>query len=141
MHTTDTQGTEASELGERIKRILRAEPGLSLAVLYGSAATGTMRADSDVDIALLFTRPMNAEQKMDLISRLAGELQRDVDVVDLFSLSGTLLKQILRKGRVLMETRSGTLARLLQRMIHNQSDMMPYVTRTLLERQRRFIHG
>ena len=130
-----------SEIAARAKKALCDESGLKLAILYGSAATGRMRAGSDVDIALLFDRPLSAQQKMELVLRLERELQRDVDLVDLFSLSGTILKQVLRQGRALVQTKPGALAELVQRMIYNQADMMPYVSRTLIERQRRFIHG
>ena len=130
-----------SEIIVQAKEVLRAEPGLRLAMLYGSAATGKMRAGSDVDIALLFDRPLDAEQKMKLISHLESQLQRDVDLVDLFNLNGTILKQILRKGRVLIQTKPEVLPELVRRMIYNQADMMPYVTRTLIERQQRFTHG
>ncbi|MBC8207537.1 MAG: nucleotidyltransferase domain-containing protein [Kiritimatiellaeota bacterium] len=139
MNSSETQ--PASEIAARAKAALCDEPGLKLAILYGSAATGKMRADSDVDIALLFDQPLNAEKKMELMSRLESELQRDVDLVDLFNLSGTILKQVLSKGRVLIQTKPRALAKLTQRMIYNQADMMPYVSRTLIERQRRFIHG
>ncbi len=139
MNATDTP--PFLEIETRAKKILSALPELRLAILHGSTATGKMRPDSDVDIALLFNRPMAAEQKMMLLSLLEKELQRDVDLVDLFSLSGTFLKQVLRKGRVLIQTKPGARAELIQKMIYNQSDMMPYVSRTLLERQRRFIHG
>lgn len=141
MNVIDTQRVPVSEIPQRIRETLHAEPGLRLAILYGSAATGKMRADSDVDIALLFDHPLNAEQKMSLISRLEGRLQRDVDLTDLFDLSGTILKQVLRKGRVLIQTKTGVLAELIRKMIYNQTDMMPYVSRTLIERQQRFIHG
>jgi len=130
-----------SELVALAKEILLAEPGLKLAILYGSAATGKMRADSDVDIALLFDHPLNVEQKMMLISRLEKELHRTVDLVDLFALSGTILKQVLCKGQVLIQTKTGELSGLVRKMIYNQTDIMPYVSRTLIERQRRFIYG
>jgi predicted nucleotidyltransferase len=130
-----------SEVVAQAKATLCAEPDLKLAILYGSAATGKMRSGSDVDIALLFDSPLGAERKMELISRLESELQRDVDLVDLFDLSGTILKQVLHKGRVLVQTQSGALTGLVRKMIYNQADMMPYVSRTLIERQRRFIHG
>ena len=139
MNSADTQ--PVSEIEAQAKEALRATPGLRLAILHGSAAIGKMRADSDVDIALLFDHPLNAEQKMRLISHLESELQRDVDLVDLFALSGTILKQVLRKGRVLIQTKQGARAELIRKMIYNQADMMPYVSRTLIERQRRFIHG
>lgn len=139
MNSIDTQ--PVSRIAVRVKDILRDEPGLRLAILYGSAATGKMRSGSDVDIALLFNHPLGSDQKMELITRLESQLRRDVDLVDLFALNGTILKQVLSKGRVLTQSEPGALAGLVQRMIYNQTDMMPYVTRTLVERQERFIHG
>jgi predicted nucleotidyltransferase len=133
--------TQSLAIAEITAKVLHTEQGLKLAILYGSAATGKLRADSDVDIALLLDCPLSAERKMKLISRLERELQRDVDLVDLFSLSGTILKQVLSKGRVLIQTKPGELAGLVRKMIYNQADMMPYVSRTLIERQRRFIRG
>lgn len=116
-------------------------PGLRVAILYGSAAKDRMTARSDVDVAVLFDRPLSAESKMALAAELGAELSRAVDLVDLFSLNGTLLKQILCKGRVFVRRSPEDLAALLCRMTYNQSDMMPYVVRTLQERQERFIHG
>ena len=123
------------------KDALLAESGLKLALVYGSAATGALRSDSDVDIAVLFERPLTAEQKMMLISRMEKDLHRTVDLVDLFSLTGTILKQVLCRGRVLIQKNPGDLAGQIRKMIYNQADMMPYVSRTLIERQRRFIYG
>lgn len=136
-----TAAHSVQEITDQAKAVLSEERGLRLAILYGSAATGKLRTDSDLDIALLFDVPMNAERKMEIISRLGSRLQREVDLVDLRALNGTILKQILRKGRVLMQAEPGVLAGLVRKMIYNQADMMPYVSRTLLERQRRFIHG
>ena len=48
----------------QIISLLKAEQGLKLAIVYGSAASGTMRPDSDVDLALLFDQPLSAERKM-----------------------------------------------------------------------------
>lgn len=117
------------------------ESGLKLAMLYGSAATGKMRPDSDIDVALLFDRPLSADKKMELLARLEHELGRDIDLVDLFNLNGTILRRILSKGLILIQTQPGVMAALVRKMIYNQADMMPYVSRTLRERQQRFIHG
>lgn len=125
---------------DQIKSVLGSEPGIKLALLYGSAASGSMRPDSDVDVAVLFDAPMDAEKKMMLLSRLELALSREVDLIDLFSLSGTILKQVLCKGWVLIKTPSAWV-NLVRRMLYNQQDMMPYVTRTLIERQRKFIDG
>ena len=139
MNAMDSQ--PVSEIETKAKEILRAVPGLRLAMLYGSAAAGKMRAGSDVDIALLLDHPLSTQQKMTMLSQLECGLKRAVDIVDLYSLSGTILKQVLRKGRVLVQPKPGARAELILKMIYNQADMMPYVSRTLIERQRRFIHG
>lgn len=141
MNSIQTPSLAVSEITIRAKEVLYAEQGLTLAILYGSAATGKMRSGSDVDIALLFNQPLGTARKMELISRLESALRRDVDLVDLSALDGTILKQVLCKGRVLIQTKPGVLAGLIRKMIYNQADMMPYVSRTLIERQRRFIHG
>ena len=141
MNAIETQSLAIAEITAQAKKVLHTEQGLKLAILYGSAATGKLRTDSDVDIALLLDCPLSAERKMELISRLERELRREVDLVDLFSSSGTILKQVLSKGRVLIQTKPGKLAGLVRKMIYNQADMMPYVSRTLIERQRRFIRG
>ena len=125
----------------RLVNLLEIEQGLKLAIVYGSAASGTMRPGSDVDLALLYDQPLSAERKMAIAARLERDLLRTVDLVDLSTISGTILKQVLYKGRVLIQNEEGLFAVLLKKMIYNQTDMMPYVTRTLLERQRRFING
>lgn len=130
-----------TEIEHRLRKRLQSMPGLKLVILYGSAATGRMTVHSDVDVAVLFDRPLCAETKMALAVELGAELSRSVDLVDLSSLNGTLLKQILCKGRVLIRKSPEDLADLLCRMTYNQADMMPYVVRTLQERQERFVHG
>ena len=135
------QQTNYTDIFAHTVNALNNEEGLKLAIIYGSAAAGTMRIDSDVDIALLFDRPLSAEYKMELVVRLERALLRNVDLVDIATLSGTILKQVLCKGRVLIQKEAGTLAEQMKKMIYNQADMMPYVSRTLLERQRRFVNG
>ncbi len=132
---------QSEQLIATCKEVLLREEGLRVASVYGSTVSGKRRANSDVDVAVLFDVPLSAEHKMALTVRLGDALSKTIDLVDLFSLSGTILKQILCEGRVVVKKRSEDLAQLLQRMIYNQADMMPYVRRTLLERQERFIHG
>ena len=122
------------------KRVLLSERGVRLASVYGSVAAGKMHATSDVDIAVLFDHALSADEKMALRARLEEALPKPVDLVDMFSLSGTILKQILCEGRVVVKKSAEELARLTRRMIYNQADMMPYVRRTLRERQERFVH-
>lgn len=131
----------AAELVSRARDILRLEDDLQLAMLYGSMVSGDMRAHSDVDMGVLFAHPLTVARKMDLTGRLQQALLRDVDLVDLSATPAILLRQILCKGRVLIQRRPDALAELVRRMVYHEADMMPYVRRTLIERQHRFIHG
>ncbi len=131
----------ASGTCARARDILQSEKDLRLAIVYGSMATGNVRPDSDVDLGVLFGQPMTAQQKMDLAGRLEQALLRGVDLVDLSTACATLLRQILRKGQVLVQRDPGAMAGLVRTMIYHEADMMPYIRRTLIERQQRFAHG
>lgn len=56
-----TSGNEA-ELLQLALPIFAELPDLKLAIAYGSIASGFMRPDSDVDIAVLFSQAMTAEK-------------------------------------------------------------------------------
>ncbi len=141
MRLVDIKETSNADIMLQVKDNLLVEPGLQLVLVYGSVVAGTLRTDSDVDIAVLFDRPLTFDQKMMLAMKLEKELHRTVDFVDLFNLNGTILKQILCKGKVLIQKDNGSLFGLIHKMIYNQADMMPYVIRTLKERQQRFTNG
>jgi predicted nucleotidyltransferase len=117
--------------------ILSREPGLRLAMLFGSFAQGTAAPDSDVDVAVLFDRPLDAEQKMRLIEKLADRTERAVDLVDLHRAGEPLLGQVL-KGRRLIGADSDYTA-LTLRHLYDQEDFLPYIDRMLAERRRAWI--
>lgn len=129
------------EIIDQATNVLERVDGLKLAIIYGSAATNTMRRGSDIDIAVLFEHAMDAVEKFELKGILEQALLREVDLIDLSELSGTILKQVLCKGLVVIKRDPQQLAELYKRMIYNQTDMMPYVIRTLEERQQRFLNG
>jgi uncharacterized protein len=96
---------------------------------------------SDVDVGVLYSCPLEASRRFELATTLARALERPVDVVDLHSLAGTILRRILCNGVMIINRSSHEYFALLRAMIFDQADFMPYVRRTLEERQRRFCHG
>ena len=128
-------------IATQLEQSLSHVPGVLLAILYGSAATGQLRSDSDIDIAMLLDAPMPADLRISLTQSLSDQLGREVDLLDLHAISGTILKQVLCKGRVVINNDSKAREGLFKRRNYYQSDMKPYVTRTLLERQQRVING
>jgi predicted nucleotidyltransferase len=69
--------------------------------LFGSAAAGRLRPDSDVDLALLPSGPLQASARLALQNDLAELLGRDVHLVDLSSASSVLAKEVIAGGRVI----------------------------------------
>jgi len=61
-----------------LTEILNRQKGLRLAILFGSLATGRATPESDIDLAVDLGTPMNAEQKMQLISDLATVTGRPI---------------------------------------------------------------
>jgi predicted nucleotidyltransferase len=85
--------------------VLRTEPSVRLAVLYGSMARGDDRRDSDVDL-LVELNPDASAAARDLAVRLERALSRDVDVARLDRARESaplLVLQALEEGRVLVD--------------------------------------
>ncbi len=118
--------------------VLKKHPDVKLAVLFGSMATGQVRRDSDLDLAVDTGRPLTAEKKMALIEDLALEFGRPVDLVDLRTVGEPLLGQIVKYGRRLIGSDS-LYAELIRKHLYEQADFMPYRSRILAERRRRWI--
>ena len=125
----------------QLRDALAVDPSLQVACLFGSAVRDQLRADSDIDVAVLADKPLAPEQKLSLAQHLEASLSRPVDLLDLSTLSGAILQQVLCTGRVVLRKNPDALAALMRKMIYHQADMMPYIRRTLAERQRRFLHG
>ncbi len=104
---------------DRAIEALRSDPLLSAALLFGSAATGQMRDDSDVDFAVLHTDDRSRrEADVDLVARLGrlGALAgRDVHLIDLEAASVELRRAVFGRGVRLFDRSAGRLADLERR--------------------------
>lgn len=86
---------------EDLTAVLEAEPHVRLAVLFGSAAAGRLRARSDIDLAILLDdASAMTPQVSAALSRAAG---RQVDVILLHNAPPLLRFEIARTGVVLIE--------------------------------------
>ena len=66
--------------------------------IYGSFADGSARADSDIDIAILPGAPLDSWSRFERAQDVAGELHREVDLVDLTRVSDLLRYEALSPG-------------------------------------------
>ncbi len=82
------------------------QPDILFAVLFGSQAQGKTTPLSDLDIAVLFTEPMEplhmANRQLDIICALIDSCKiNDVDIAILNGASPFLRFQVVKEGRLL----------------------------------------
>jgi len=130
--------TQDLNLKQAILAALGTQPGIGLAILFGSLAAGEGRVESDLDLAVDAGRRLTASEKMALISELAGSTGRPVDLVDLQAVGEPLLGQILRHGKRILGSDTHY-ANLISRHLFDQADFLPYRNRILAERRQAWI--
>jgi predicted nucleotidyltransferase len=91
------------ELGV-LRQLLRTEPNVSLAVVFGSFARGEEQPGSDIDVVVALRRfdPLGLER---LRQRLQPHLRRPLQLVALSDVerSASMALEVLRDGRVLVD--------------------------------------
>lgn len=92
----------ASKVAQVLRDALALHPDLQLAIVFGSVARGSERADSDVDIAVQAAKALDAQRRIQLVGDIALATGRAVDLVDLRTAGGPLLGQILSGGQRLL---------------------------------------
>ena len=65
---------------------------------FGSWGTDAERPESDIDLAVLPSHPLDPVHRWELAQRIASLAGRDVDLVDLTSASTVLRMQIVSQG-------------------------------------------
>ncbi|MBT4520335.1 MAG: nucleotidyltransferase domain-containing protein, partial [Halieaceae bacterium] len=73
-----------STFEKQLTRLLSRYPGIDMAILFGSQATGHTTPESDIDLALLSDAPISSGLKLELIELIGAEFGRPVDIVDLY---------------------------------------------------------
>lgn len=127
-----------SSLDIQLKNVLGQFPQITLAVLFGSAASGQQQPESDLDIAVSASRPLSVTEKITMIGALAECTGRPIDLVDLKTVAEPLLGQIVRHGKRIIG--SDTLyGELIAKHLFEQADFMPYRARLLAERRKAWI--
>ncbi|MGB3779785.1 MAG: nucleotidyltransferase domain-containing protein [Tunicatimonas sp.] len=87
-----------------VRRLHTALPSLRAVYLFGSVVTEHFTEDSDIDVAVLTSEPMDALLRWKLIQQLAIALNRDVDLVDLSTASTVMQFQVVSTGERIFTT-------------------------------------
>jgi predicted nucleotidyltransferase len=129
------------KLREMLKEVLARHQDIKLCIVFGSIATAKSSLNSDLDIAVAGEQPLSPDKFLELIDAFSAAANHQIDLVDLMTASGEIFKQALSTGVIVQNLDKNLYARLISRMLFNQTDMMPYYRRTLQERRRRFLNG
>ncbi|MBI1860123.1 MAG: nucleotidyltransferase domain-containing protein [Deltaproteobacteria bacterium] len=113
---------------------------VQLVILYGSQARGTETSGSDIDLAIAGERRFGPEELVEIQTRLSNSSGREIDLIDLNVATGTVFKEALVTGRILLNTDSELYARILSRLVFEEADFEPH-RRRLLEEQRKKVLG
>ena len=91
----EPMGVDEALLNEVVRRVLTvARP--DRIILFGSAATGQMTKDSDIDLLVVEPEPANPRDRSVRIRRALGDVQYPVDVIVMSSERFEETKNIVR---------------------------------------------
>lgn len=72
-----------------------------LAFVFGSAASGRLTKESDVDIAVLFSSMPEFSEVLNITNEISGIIKKEVDVVILNDSSPVIRMQVLKSGELI----------------------------------------
>ncbi|SHK30362.1 Nucleotidyltransferase domain-containing protein [Desulforamulus aeronauticus DSM 10349] len=84
-----------------IKDFLKKKISPYLIILFGSAARGHLRNNSDIDLAFISNQKLDDYEVFMLSQELADLLNREVDLIDLDKASTVFQAQVLNTGTVI----------------------------------------
>ena len=126
---------------EAIKTALTDHPHIQLAIVYGSVVNNRMSVDSDIDIGVSAGRILSIDERISLISDLSHSIKREIDLVDLGTIHGLLLYEILTKGKQIICKSSCLKADFMKEVVYFVEDFLPQIREFLDRRIRRFAFG
>jgi uncharacterized protein len=119
-----------SSITRAVERCLKHRNEIQAAYVFGSAATGRIRRDSDVDVAVLLDPKIkpsrHLEYRLALMADLGAALHRaDVDVVILNEATPLLAHRVLSQGKLVVEGSSSARIRFQVQTASRYLDLIP----------------
>ena len=108
-----------------IRSALTGGPALRLAIVFGSAARGRLRPDSDVDVDIIPTDPgLPLAAELDLQARLERACRRPVDLLRLDRAPTLVAWEAARGGRLVLADPPVAFRRFLARAALDHADLL-----------------
>ncbi len=113
------------------------QDGLLVAFVYGSAARNQLTANSDLDVAVQYSRELSTNEIISAAQHLERSFGREIDLVDLRNAHGALLQEILVNGTPIVMNDRSVYESLIKRMFREIEDDGRFLEKTLNERKKR----
>lgn len=112
---------------DAIHDVLATDRRIAFGLLYGSAARGTARDDSDIDLAVGLQAGASFDHRAvgDLVSRLEAATGREVDLVVIEDAPAPLAYRIFRDGQLVYECNHAALVEAKVAAILRYLDFQP----------------
>lgn len=122
--------------------VLHVLPDAEAVYLFGSHARGDARADSDLDLAVLGTTPLDSMQRFEAQRELSALLDCDVDLIDLRNASSVLRSEVINGGKLLFQHSAAITLDFEARVLGDYAELLE-ATRALRDdiRQRGRVHA
>lgn len=120
-----------------IKKALKNEPLIKLALVYGSTARGDYRPDSDADIAIAGKNKFSISTLADIAVRIEKQTGITIDIIDLHSSEGLILYESICGIPLVDNPHLRT--EFTIKALDFKEDFLPQLNALKLERARRFI--
>lgn len=131
---------KAQEAIQRVRSYFASRDQYKLVIVYGSAAKGHFRADSDVDVAVAGSAVLDRGLMFEAQSELSVVLDRPVDLVDMGAVEGLILREVITSG-VRVKTDPELFVRFHTKVMIYREDFLPLRRAMQDARIERFIHG
>jgi predicted nucleotidyltransferase len=136
LRATPRLGPDAEQ---RLAELLSRNRFVQVAYLFGSGVRQRLRFESDLDIGVASSLgPLSPSEMRSVAQQVSAATGRPADVADLASASAPVLRAAMVEGRQLLCTDRGLLLALRRRLVYETEDFLPYQSRLLDERRRRW---
>ena len=117
------------EVTARLGGALKARTEVRLAFLFGSSVSRGVESADDLDLAVVFTRPLALLEQCQLATQLEEAAGREVDLIDLDSASTLLRWEVVRTGIPVFVRDAAALVDFRARVPLEYFDLLPFLER------------
>ena len=126
---------EQPEVLACVSKWLESQTQLTLGIAFGSLVTERFGPNSDVDLAVMGATALSVDERVEMAQNLGALVSRNIDLIDLRTNHGLIVKQALTKGVRLKNTDPTAFAERLSKFYFNETYYGPLRDRAYRERR------